>query len=151
MIPRVLIFIPATPYHQVSNIRRISEVQRADTLSSCFSYTDEAFGLLLLVNYEDRWRSQHEAEQVLPGGTSKKRSQWWEDARYTSATEGARRGSSWPQEGLVKFNELSAMMKSQREAAMETEGDTNMVEKELMDWCRTEGGLNAMAPSYRWK
>ena len=25
-----------------------------ETLSSCFSYTDEAFGLLLLVNYEDR-------------------------------------------------------------------------------------------------
>ena len=45
--------------------------------------------LLLLVNYEDRWRSQHDAEQVLPGGTNKELSQRWEDARYTSATEGA--------------------------------------------------------------
>ena len=37
------------------------------------------------------------------------------------------------------------MVKSQGEAAIETEEDTNMVEAELMDWCRTEDGLDAMA------
>ena len=116
-----------------------------EALSSCFSYTDEAFRLLLLVNYENRWRSQHEAEQVLLGGTSKERSQRWEDARYTSATEEVWRGSSWPRDRLVKFNELSATVKGQREAAIETEEDTNMVEEDLMDWCRTEDDLDAMA------
>ena len=30
---------------------------------------------------------------------------------------------------------------------METEEDTNMEEDKLMDWCRTEDGLNAMAPT----
>ena len=127
-----------------AGITKFDKRRYKETLSSCFSYTDEAFGLLLLVNYEDRWRSQHEAEQLLPGGTNKERSQRWEDARYTSTTEGARRGSSWPREGLVKFNQLSAMVKNQREKAMETEED---VEEDLMDWCRMEDGLKAVAPT----
>ena len=125
-----------------AGVTRYDKRRYKEPLSVCFSYTDEAFGLLLVVNYEDRWRSQHEAEMLLPGGTSKERSQRWEDAKYTSATEGARRGSSWPREGLLKFNELSKMVKRQREE-VETEED---VEENLMNWCRTGDGLDAVDP-----
>jgi hypothetical protein len=127
-----------------AGLTRYDKRRCKEPLSSCFSYTDEAFGLLLVINYEDRWRSQHEAERLLPGGTSKERSQRWEDAKYTSATEGARRGSSWPREGLLKFNELSGMVKRQREEVMETEED---VEENLMNWCRTGDGLDAVDPA----
>ena len=111
------------------------------TLSDCFSYTDEAFGILLVINYEKRWRSQHDADMRLPSGTNKERSKLWADARYTSATEGARRGTSWPREGLAKFNELSAMVKLQRHNVTMA-GEENMVEAELMAWCREEAGLS---------
>jgi hypothetical protein len=111
-----------------------------ESLSECFSYTDEAFGILLVVNYENRWRSQHTADMSLPGGTGKERSKLWKDARYTSATEGARRGASWPKEGLLKFNELSAMVKLQRDEDNVASGES-MVEKDLMTWCRAEAGL----------
>jgi hypothetical protein len=33
-----------------------------DLLADVFSYTDEAFGLLLVVNYEVRWTTQHAAK-----------------------------------------------------------------------------------------
>ena len=110
----------------------------------CFSYTDEAFGLLLVVNYENRWRSQHTTEKDLPDGTGKECSQRWQDEKYTLATEGAQRGASWPREELMRFNELSAMVKSQRDTADEVE-ENNKVEAELMDWCRIEDCLAAMA------
>jgi hypothetical protein len=38
----------------------------------------------------------------------------WVDAKYTSATEGSRRGNSWSKDGLRKFNSLSIMVKDQR-------------------------------------
>jgi hypothetical protein len=114
-----------------------------ENLSECFSYTDEAFGILLVVNYETRWNSQHAAEMSLPGGTSQERSDKWEDAKYTSSSEGARRGVSWPREGLVKFNELSQMVKRQREV----EGEESMVEAELLAWCRKEAKMPELATS----
>jgi hypothetical protein len=112
------------------------------SLSECFTYTNEAFGLLLVVNYEKRWTSQHKAELSLPGGTaSQERSERWEDAKYTSSNEGARRGVSWPREGfLVKFKELSKMVKDQRGVDKE-EGEENVVEAELMAWCRNGAGM----------
>jgi hypothetical protein len=56
-----------------AGVTRYNKRRYKEPLSSCFSCTDEAFGLLPVINYEDRWRSQHEAERLLPGGTSKER------------------------------------------------------------------------------
>lgn len=117
-----------------------------ETLSDCFSYTDEAFGVLLVVNYENRWRSQHAADMNIPGGTSKERSSIWHNARYTSANDGARRGASWTREGLLKFNELSAMVKNQRENN-NVAGAENTVEVDLKAWCRAEAGLPELTDS----
>jgi hypothetical protein len=115
-----------------------------ESLSQCFSHADEAFGILLVINYENRWRSQHAADMRLPGQTGKERSKCWDDARFTSATEGARRGASWSRDGLLKFNELSAMVKAQRDND-NMAGTDNMVEADLMGWCREEAGMPQLA------
>ena len=46
-------------------------------------------------------------------------------------TEGARQGASWPREALVKFNELSEVVKLQRDQC-NLAGAQNVVEAELM-------------------
>jgi hypothetical protein len=109
-------------------------------LSECFTYTDEAFGLLMVVNYEQRWDSQHHAVSVEPAGAGRDiLSKHWVDANYTSATEGSRQGVSWSNAGLVKFNELSEMVQQQRE-----EDTGKEVEEELITWCRSKAGMTIL-------
>jgi hypothetical protein len=110
------------------------------TISECFSYTDEAFALLMVLNYEPRWLSQHKAKVEHPNRSRRTREQLWKDARFTSSTEGNRRGQSWTKEGLLRFNNLCTMVKAQRE--VEETGDT--VEKDLRDWCREEAGMTPL-------
>ncbi len=115
-----------------------------ESRSKCVSDTDEGFGIWLVINYENGGRSQHAADMRLPGQTGKERSKYWDDARFTSATEGARRGASWSRDGLLKFNELSAMVKVQRDND-NMAGTDNMVEADLMGWCREEAGMPQLA------
>ena len=126
---------------------RFDKRKYGESLSKCFSYTDEAFGILLVLNYEARWCSQHNAEVRIPGGTRQQQSETWEDGKYTSTTEGSRRGVSWRGEGLVKFNTLSQMVKQQREAGKEELEDENEVDLELMAWCRSEAGMTQLPSS----
>ena len=72
-----------------------------ELLSECFSYTDEAFALLMLINCEPRWRSQHAAKLQFPDAANKEREVKWKDARCTSSTDGTRRGQSWKKEGIA--------------------------------------------------
>jgi hypothetical protein len=106
-------------------------------LNECFSYTDEAFGLLLVVSYEQRWISQHEAMVMFPDETRKEREARSNNALYTSSTEGSRRGQSWDKKGLLKFNSLCEMVKEQR--AADTMGDK--IEEDLRQWCREQAGM----------
>ena len=103
-----------------------------ELLSKCFSYTDEAFALLMLINYEPRWRSQHAAKLQFPDATNKEREVKWEDARCTSSTDGTRRGQSWKKEGVVQFNVLCAMVQEQRsrEELWEVEADLRLFWRE---------------------
>jgi hypothetical protein len=113
---------------------RFDKRKHSESLSECFSYTDEAFGILLVVNYyEARWRSQHNAVARNPSGTRQQQSELWEDGKCTSATEGSRRGVSWQGQGLMKFNELSEMVKKQRGVMEEIPGaSVNEAEWDLM-------------------
>jgi hypothetical protein len=43
-----------------ASITKFERLKYQKTISS-FSYTDEAFALLMVVNYEARWTSQYEA------------------------------------------------------------------------------------------
>jgi len=128
-----------------TGLTRFDKRKYTESLSDCFSYTDEAFGLLLVVNYESRWRSQHDAVVENPTGTKKQQSETWKDGQYTSTTEGSRRGVSWQGQGLMKFNELSAMVKQQREVDKETPGVGNKVDLDLTAWCRSEAGMSQLA------
>ena len=51
------------------------------------------------------------------------------------ATEGSRRGASWPREGLVKFSELSAMVEVQRDHFNKAEEESVVEGGDLMAWC----------------
>jgi hypothetical protein len=107
-------------------------------LSECFRYTDEAFALLLVDNYEPRWQSQYKAVVAYPHQDGRRmREKQWKDARYTSSTEGSRRGNSWTREGLLKFNSLCEMVREQRTS--EESGDT--VDNYLRNWCHEEAGM----------
>ena len=61
-------------------------------VSESFSGTDEAFALLLVINYEPRWQSQHDALMEHPLESRKSRERRWKEAKYTSSAEGRRRG-----------------------------------------------------------
>ena len=76
---------------------------------------------MMVHNYEPRWRSQHVALVEYPLETRKSRENRWENAKYTSSTEGSRRGNSWTQLGVVKFHSLCERVKEQRD--LEESGD----------------------------
>ena len=106
-------------------------------ISESLSYTDEAFAILLVINYEERWRSQHELGDENLTETRNHRKKDWTDAAYTSATEGSRRGISWSKAGLKKFNDLCLMVRDQR-ANARTGGK---VETDLRVWCRSVAAM----------
>ena len=116
---------------------RFDKGKYQNLLTSAMSCTDEAFGILLVVNYEDRWRSQHEAGERQMGESQKSRASKWAEAKYTSATDGSRRGNSWSQEGMKKFNALAEMVKEQR-AEAESGAEVDM---DLLVWCRAMAGM----------
>jgi hypothetical protein len=120
-----------------ASITKFERLKYQKTMSECFTYTDEAFALLMVVNYEARWTSQHVALMENPQESRKAREKLWKDARYTSSTEGSRRGQSWTKEGMLKFNSLCEMVKTQRDK--EETGIT--VEKQLQAWCRRDANL----------
>ena len=64
----------------------------------------------------------------------------WADAKYTSTTEGSRRGQSWSRDGVTKFNELTKMVQARRRAKENCEA----MEENLRNWCRVQGGLSAL-------
>jgi hypothetical protein len=111
------------------------------TISESFTYTDEAFALMLVVNYEGRWVSQYTAAEKYGGGRLQKdQSQYWVNARYTSSNEGSRRGVSWSKEGLRRFNSLAEKVKAQRDQLR----TGTMVEENLRSWFREETGMTVL-------
>ena len=111
-------------------------------LSSCFTMTDEAFALLMVISYEPRWVSQHKAALLCNAlKVSRKHQEHWNDAEYTSTTEGSRRGQSWSRAGVQKINSLALLVKARREAAE----NCTSVEEDLRDWCRVQGGLSPLS------
>jgi hypothetical protein len=120
-----------------TSITKFERSKYKKTISECFGYTDVAFALLMVVNYEARWTSQYEAMIEYPGELRKTSEKKWKDAVYTSSTEGSRRGQSWRKEGLLRFNSLCEMVKGQW--AREETGIK--VESYLQAWCRNQASM----------
>jgi hypothetical protein len=83
----VAFFVQSIPVlHQQSlpsvnaSITKFERLKYQKTISGCFSYTDEAFALLMVVNYEARWTSQYEAIAGYPAESRKIRAKRWKDA-----------------------------------------------------------------------
>jgi hypothetical protein len=124
------------PYVNAS-ITKYERLKYQKTMSECFSYTDEAFALLMVVNYEARWMLQHEALMGYPHESRKTRDKMWKDALFTSSTEESRCGQSWTKEGMLKFNSLCEMVKSQQRK----EETGSNVEKQLWAWCQKNDSM----------
>jgi hypothetical protein len=97
-------------------------------LAECCTVSDEAFGLLMLDNYWDRWVDLYE----------KKPKTQVTKAAYTSSGAGNRKFLSWAPEGLTKFNALCKMVKWQRGNA----ATGALVDEQLRRRIRKDGGMN---------
>ena len=95
-------------------------------MSECCTISDEAFGLLLLDNYWDRWVDLYE----------KKPKKEVTKAAYTSSACGHRKFFSWTPAGLTRFNALYKMVKCQRGAA----ATGTMVDEQLRRHIRKQAG-----------
>jgi hypothetical protein len=121
-----------------TSVTKYDKLKYSKTITERFTYTDEAFALMLVLNYEARWVSQYDAAVRLSGGKiMKNQSKHWVDARFTSATEGSRRGVSWSKEGLLKFNSMAEMVKLRR--GSEVTGSD--VEEDLRNWFRVQAAM----------
>lgn len=87
--------------------------------------SDEAFALLLLENQYDRWTDIHQRKcnsSTEVRGKSERRKRKWESDVAPKYTEGGIKYSKerrmnhkgWREEGIVRFNVLSAMVKEDR-------------------------------------
>ena len=76
-------------------------------LSNMFTVTDEAFAIMVVENYDQRWRKQH----VEPD-----KKKWHSDemnAKYTSSRNGKRK-NTWTKEGMQRYHEWCAIVAARR-------------------------------------
>ena len=93
------------------------------SMSATFKITDEAFALLMVVNYFERWVKLADDEK--PKSKKKKQGKNQETevekrkrqrelkGKYTSSSNGCVHGG-WDQKGITHYNELSKMIKDLR-------------------------------------
>jgi hypothetical protein len=88
--------------------------KQEETVSNIFTASDEAFALVLLENYESRWRKQHKDPKSarLRGKEHAAASKEFK-AKFTSSDDGLKlKSSGWSPQGIESYNEkLSAIGK----------------------------------------
>ena len=133
----------------------VSEARDGDN-SKIVSISDEAFGLLLIDNYLDKWKikaanvtagnesvdsstepvnDNNTTEAEADGGQKKKKISRL-PGKFTEKQSGKCKYSGWSHEGMKRFNELHQMVKEDR-ACPQSEG----MERELLAFCRTQAGM----------
>jgi L-rhamnose mutarotase len=91
-----------------ANHTRYHAKKKKKLLSEIFTVTDEAFGLMLLENYEERWRKQHREPD------KKKWRQKSMNAKYTASINGVKT-NTWSTDGMNKFCEWCNQVQELRE------------------------------------
>jgi hypothetical protein len=114
------------------------------------SKSDEAFGLLLIDNYLEKWKILAEEETAgtkgaelvdndntteAEGGPTKKKPRRL-PGKFTEKQSGKCKYSGWNHVGMKRFNELLIMIKEDR-ACPQSEG----MERELLAFCRKQAGM----------
>ena len=122
------------------------------------SISDEAFGLLLIDNYLDKWKikaangtagnesvastepvnndNTTEEAEAEGGQPQKKKKIRRLPGKFTEKQSGKCKFSGWSHEGMKRFNELHQMVKEDR-ACPQSQG----MERELLAFCRTQAGM----------
>ncbi len=81
--------------------------------------SDEAFAYLLVENYWSTWSAvdleQYHKEPTFENGSVKKKKRTATFGKYTQNAYGAKRFGGWTRDGLIRFNELHAEVKADRE------------------------------------
>lgn len=107
--------------------------------------SDEAFGLLLLDNYLDKWIVQAEEEETagtkpeaetIDGQEKNKRTKRIA-GKYTEKKKGHCKYGGWSSAGMARFNQLYSLVKEDRASAKAEE-----MERELMAFSRARAGLH---------
>lgn len=103
--------------------------RRTAFLRQVFTPSDEAFGLLLVENYESRWRAQAADGQIKGEWRKEKKYQ----AKYTSSNHGLK-NVTWDEAGIESYNKKLEMIVGLRAG----EGCT-ILEQKLQDRFRDAG------------
>ena len=122
--------------------------------SKVVSVSDEAFALLLIDNYLEKWKiraAEEDAENIeLVGdgaaaisteGENARRKQTKTPGKYTGKAKGQCKWGGWSSEGIKQFNFLRKLVKTDREADKNCEDKAKRMEKLLLDFCRTKAGI----------
>ena len=121
------------------------------------SISDDAFALLLIDNYLDKWKATaaskepvvaeavgngaNEMQQVETGAAAKKASST--AGKYTAEKSGQCKYGGWSDKGLKQFNDLRNLVREDRAANKEIEKETgDCQEKHFMNCFKSKAGLN---------
>ena len=105
--------------HKYHNL--ISEAVNRDTGVQIITVSDEAFGLLLLENYLDKWKKQFVAKAN--GVVLDKKL----DGKYTASSKGNYVFGGWSKAGQKRFNYYVRMVKEDRASAKAKEMETKFL------------------------
>ncbi|CAJ1935148.1 unnamed protein product [Cylindrotheca closterium] len=107
-------------------------------LSNAFTVTDEAFGLLMVENYVERWKALAKewpsSDTTEDQGLKRKRMRSL-GGRYTGSEKGMVAGG-WDNGGINRFNELAQMVSTARKKLVETRKLENII---MNHWRGLEG------------
>ena len=105
--------------HKYHNL--ISEAVNRDTGVQIITVSDEAFGLLLLENYLDKWKKKFVAKAN--GVVLEKKL----DGKYTASSKGNYAFGGWSKAGQKRFNYYVRMVKEDRASAKAKEMETKFL------------------------
>ena len=144
---------------QWRNAKKTTLVSKASTDGrggKLVTKSDEAFGLLLLDNYMEKWKtvlaeeeqaraqaladndSDNTAGQVgRPNGKQKKKGGTKIPGKYTAKKNGNCKYGGWSRAGTARFNKLYNLVQEDRASAQSED-----MEQELMAFCRAQAGID---------
>lgn len=118
--------------------------------SKVVSVSDEAFALLLIDNYMEKWRKKASEEEETATEMTSNQTTNHEGTRkavakmpgkYTGKAKGQCKWGGWNVEGITQFNRLRRLVKEDR-AADKDRGEPRKMERLLLSYCRNKAGMS---------
>jgi len=143
----------ASAWNNAKTKQLVSEARDASG-SKIVSVSDEAFALLLIDNYLEKWKTRADEEdtariepvgdgaaRITTEGENTRKKQTKTAGKYTGKAKGQCKWGGWSSEGIKQFNFLRKLVKADREADKNCEDEPKRMEKLLMDFCRKKVGI----------